>query len=277
MARKAVHRSTRKNRFARPRQPQTSPSDEVPIAEGLPSGDTSENLPPVMSFDRPTPTPEQLKEREELQRPRKRIDDFLNAPQRLAAASYGELQKIGERLDNLLNTQQRATMVSRKELQKAREDLNGVLDAQQRATTVSHRELRKIRERLENFPNAPLPVTVTSSVPLELAPVKPATVTEPVLALAAQIDSELAELIEPTQVQTLAGLDEDELRLLMGKNEHRPTEREIKRFAFRTVGNWRRSATKTIKDAARKDEKFKRDVPRFPSDSTWLRGLDRKE
>ena len=224
----------------------------MPIAEGLPSGETSENLPPVMSFDRPAATPEQLKEREELQRVRKRIDDFLNAPQRLAAASYGELRKIGERLDNLLNTQQRAT-------------------------TVSQKELRKIREHLENFPNAPLPVTVTSSVPLELAPEKPATVTEPALVLAAQIDPELAELINLAQVQTLSGLDEDELRLLMGKNEERPTEKEVKRFAFRTFGDWRQTATRAIKAAARKDEKFKQDVSTFPSDSTWLRGLERKD
>ena len=249
----------------------------MPIAEGLPSGETSENLPPVMSFDRPAATPEQRKEREELQRVRKRIDDFLNAPQRLAAASYGELRKIGERLDNLLNTQQRATTASRKELQKAREELNSVLDAQQRATTVSQKELRKIREHLENFPNAPLPVTVTSSVPLELAPEKPATVTEPALVLAAQIDPELAELINLAQVQTLSGLDEDELRLLMGKNEERPTEKEVKRFAFRTFGDWRQTATRAIKAAARKDEKFKQDVSTFPSDSTWLRGLERKD
>jgi len=249
----------------------------VPIAEGLPSGETSENLPPVMSFDRPAATPEQLKEREELQRVRKRIDDFLNAPQRLAAASYGELRKIGERLDNLLNTQQRATTASRKELQKAREELNSVLDAQQRATTVSQKELRKIREHLENFPNAPLPVTVTSSVPLELAPEKPATVTEPALVLAAQIDPELAELINLAQVQTLSGLDEDELRLLMGKNEERPTEKEVKRFAFRTFGDWRHVATKNVMAAAKKDKQFRQAFPILPSYSTWLRGLERKD
>src|SRR5262249_47289582 len=103
---------------------------------------------------------------------------------------------------------------------------------------------------------------------------KPAT--EPALSLAAQIDPELAELIDPARVQTLAGLDEHELRLLMGKNEHRPKEREIKQFAFRSFGDWRQTATKEIKAATRKDEKFRRDVPTFPSDSTWLRGLDRK-
>jgi hypothetical protein len=109
------------------------------------------------------------------------------------------------------------------------------------------------------------------------APAKPATVTKPVLALAMQIDPELAELIDPTTIETLVGLSEDELRSLMGKNEHRPTEKEIKRFAFRSFGNWRQTAPKDIKAAARNDRKFRRDVPTFPSDSTWSRGLDRKD
>jgi hypothetical protein len=198
-----------------------------PAAEGLPRGDDSENPPQHMAFDLPPePTPEQLKEREELQRVSKRLDDFLNAPQRMAAASHEELRKIGGRLDSFLNTQQRATTVPHKELRKAREDLNNVLDAQQRATTVSHKELRKIRERLENFPNAPLPVTVTSSVPLELA--KPAS--------AAQTE-----------------LTEELRKELLGSQSLPYAHKQIRQYATERFGDWRKISSQTIWDTAQKD------------------------
>jgi hypothetical protein len=100
--------------------------------------------------------------------------------------------------------------------------------------------------------------------------------SEPVPALAAQIDHELAALITPAVAETLAGLSEDDLRLLMGKNEHRPTAREIKRFAFRTFGDWRHVATKNVMAAAKKDKQFRQAFPILPSYSTFLRALDRK-
>jgi hypothetical protein len=114
--------------------------------------------------------------------------------------------------------------------------------------------------------------------------VKPAaaTPTEPTLVSATQIDHELAALITPAAVATLAGLSEDDLRLLMGKTEHRPTEREIKRFAFRTFGDWRRKdlkikGTNSVMAAAAKDKKFRQDIPIFPNEITFRRALDRRQ
>ena len=162
-------------------------SSDRPAAEGLPAGDSSENLPTHMAFDLPEPTPEQLKEHEELQQARRNID----------------------------------------------------------------RALAGVKAK------------------------PPAT--SPELALVSRIDHELAALITPAATATLAGLSEDDLRYLMGKNEHRPTEREIKRFAFRTFGDWRHVATKNVMAAAKKDEKFRRDVPKFPNEITFRRALDRRQ
>ena len=69
--------------------------DKNPIAKNLPDGETSENLPPFVGpYDLPKGpydllklTPEQLKEREALQKARKRIDAHLGAPQRVAVVA----------------------------------------------------------------------------------------------------------------------------------------------------------------------------------------------
>ena len=62
--------------------------DKNPIAKNLPDTETSENLPPFIGpYDLPKLTSEQLKEqlkeREALQKARKRIDAHLGAPQRV--------------------------------------------------------------------------------------------------------------------------------------------------------------------------------------------------
>jgi hypothetical protein len=69
--------------------------DKNPIANNLPDGETSENLPPFVGpYDLPKGpydllklTPEQLKEREALQKARKRIDAHLGAPQRVVVVA----------------------------------------------------------------------------------------------------------------------------------------------------------------------------------------------
>jgi hypothetical protein len=69
--------------------------DKNPIAKNLPDGETSENLPPFVGpYDLPKGlydllklTPEQLKEREALQKARKRIDAHLGAPQRVVVVA----------------------------------------------------------------------------------------------------------------------------------------------------------------------------------------------
>jgi hypothetical protein len=87
VVRKAVRRSIRKRR-AQPRRRRALPPDLGPVADNLPNEETSDNLPPVLELDRPSswsapPTPEQLKEREELRKAGKRLENFLNAPQRV--------------------------------------------------------------------------------------------------------------------------------------------------------------------------------------------------
>jgi hypothetical protein len=62
--------------------------DLGPVADNLPRGETSENLPPhIGPYDPPELTPEQLKEREELQRASDRIDRYLAAPRRVIVVS----------------------------------------------------------------------------------------------------------------------------------------------------------------------------------------------
>src|SRR5262249_1452065 len=147
----------------------------------------------------------------------------------------------------------------------------------------AHQELRteqrKAGQRLADSLAAPQRVIVVSSPAATTAKPATATPTELALTLAAQIDSELAALIESAAAETLMGLSEDELRLLMGKKEHRPKEREVQRFAFRKFGDWRRDSLKPkdVIAAAGKDEKFKRAVPSFGGYSTFLRGLKRKD
>src|SRR5207237_306478 len=72
--------------YAGPTEP---PPDLGPAAEGLPSGEGIGNFPPgtIMLFDLPTPTPEQLKEREKLQKTRGRLDNMLKAPANPAAVT----------------------------------------------------------------------------------------------------------------------------------------------------------------------------------------------
>jgi hypothetical protein len=52
----------------------------------------------VMEFDLTEPTPEQLKEREEIQKASKRLDDFLKAPQRVVIVSSPTMEGTGERI-----------------------------------------------------------------------------------------------------------------------------------------------------------------------------------
>jgi hypothetical protein len=95
VVKKAAKPSTRKRRHARPRRRRTLPPDLGPVAENLPRGTSSENLPPFIGpYDPPELTSEQLREREELERARRRLDALLGAPQRVvvvpsATASSG--------------------------------------------------------------------------------------------------------------------------------------------------------------------------------------------
>jgi hypothetical protein len=86
--RKVSHGSIRKHRRARPRRRRTLPSDRGPVAKNLPRGTSSESLPPLIGpYDPPELTPEQLREREELERARRRLDAHLGAPQRVVVVS----------------------------------------------------------------------------------------------------------------------------------------------------------------------------------------------
>lgn len=77
MARKADRRSSRKRRQARPHE-YSDAERATAFARAVADGDLPD--PAVL-------TSEQLKEREELQKARKRYDDYLNAPQRVIIVS----------------------------------------------------------------------------------------------------------------------------------------------------------------------------------------------
>jgi hypothetical protein len=97
VVKKAAKPSTRKRRRARPRRRRTLPPDLGPAAENLLRGTSSENLPPFIGpYDPPELTPEQLREREELQKARRRFDAHLGAPQRVVVVKPAPADPLQE-------------------------------------------------------------------------------------------------------------------------------------------------------------------------------------